>query len=81
MESIGLKNIEGIARLSGTDEHGNTWLQFEVDYLAEQEAGECCICGKVLEEGWLCMDGGEEVCYGHITFDDQHSQVVLIEID
>ena len=69
METIRLKNIEGIARLSGTDEHGNVWLQFEVDYLAEQESGECCICEVELVEGWLCLDGGEEVCDKHVIFD------------
>lgn len=80
-ERIRLKDVEGIARLSGTDEYGNIWLQFEVDHLAEQEEGECCICEAVLEEGWLCLDGGEEVCYEHVTFTDQHSQVVRIDKD
>ena len=39
MADITLTNIEGISRLSGTDSDGNTWIQFEVDYLAEQTDG------------------------------------------
>ncbi|GEM_PF-4918403 len=68
-ETIILSNIEGISRKSGTDEHGNTWTEFEVDYLAEQEPGECSICSATeLESGWLCLDGGEEVCDEHVVF-------------
>lgn len=70
METITLKNIEGIARKSGTDEHGNQWIEFEVDAFAEQTTGECSICGAELESGWLCLDGSEEVCNEHITIDE-----------
>lgn len=66
-EQIILHNIEGFVRKSGTDELGNQWIEFEVDYLAEQEPGECSICGAELESGWLCLDGGEEVCDEHVT--------------
>lgn len=69
MEMITLDKVQGISRLSGTDEHGNTWVEFEVDYQAEQETGECCICGAELEAGWLCMDGGDEVCSDHVEYD------------
>jgi len=65
---IKLTNIEGISRLSGTDEHGANWIQFEVDYFAEQMDGECAICGETLASGWLCLDGGEEVCSSHIEY-------------
>ena len=68
METVKLHDIQGIARKSGTDEHGNQWIEFEVDYLAEQEDGECSICGAVLSSGWLCLDGGEEVCAEHVDF-------------
>jgi hypothetical protein len=65
-ERIVLHNVEGIARKSGTDPNGCQWVQFEVDYLAEQEEGECCICGRTLTAGWLCLDGGDEVCDEHV---------------
>jgi hypothetical protein len=65
-ETIKLHNVEGFAKLTGTDAQGNAWTQFEVDYLAEQEDGECSICGAVLTDGWLCLDGGDEVCSEHI---------------
>ena len=65
-DPIRLRDIEGISRLSGTDDDGNKWVQFEVDYLAEQQAGECSICAAVLTQGWMCLDGGEEVCAEHI---------------
>lgn len=68
MEEIRLTDVEGFARKSGTDEHGSKWVQFEVDYMAEQEAGECCICGAQLEAGWFCLDGGDEVCSSHIIY-------------
>ena len=63
---IKLTNIQGISRLSGTDDNGNEWIQFEVDYLAEQQDGECTKCQAILTSGWVCMDGGEEVCSDHI---------------
>jgi len=65
---IKLTNIEGISRLSGTDDQGNAWIQFEVDYLAEQTDGECHICREPLASGWMCLDGGEEVCSDHVEF-------------
>ena len=69
-EVVRLRRIigEGIGRLSGKDDQGNEWMQFEVDYLAEQEPGECCICGKEIESGWLLLDGGEEVCDDHVIY-------------
>jgi hypothetical protein len=70
METIKLSNIEGIAVKSGTDEHGNIWTQFEVDYFAGQEPGECAICGAEIESGWMCMDGGDEVCDSHVEWQE-----------
>ena len=64
---IELHDIEGIARLSGTDDHGNNWIQFTVDYFAEQTDGQCSECDAVISEGWVCLDGGEEVCSEHIV--------------
>ena len=68
MAAITIHHAQGVSRLSGTDYQGNIWTQFEVDYLAEQEDGECAICHAVLTEGWMCLDGGDEVCSRHIRF-------------
>jgi hypothetical protein len=69
-ETIKLHNIQGISRLSGEDKDGNHWIQFEVDYFAEQEDGKCCICGATLSSGWMCLDGGDEVCKDHIIWEE-----------
>lgn len=63
---IKLHDVEGFARKSGIDQDGLTWIEFEVDYFADQEPGECSICGKEIEDGWLCLDGGDEVCSKHV---------------
>lgn len=46
------------------------WVHFVVDYFAEQLPGECCICGAELESGYLCLDGGDEVCSEHVVIED-----------
>lgn len=66
---ITLKDVTGIARRHGVDLYGCGWIEFEVDYFADQEAGECVICGARTEEGWLCLDGGDEVCHHHIEIE------------
>ena len=48
------------------DSNGSSWIQFEVDYFAEQENGECFICGEELSYGWMNLGGNEEVCDEHI---------------
>ena len=65
---IKLTDLHGINRLSGTDEQGNHWREFHVDYLAEQSDGVCSKCGKGLSSGWMCLDGGEEICGEHVEF-------------
>ena len=57
-----------IVRQSGIDKEGNHYIDFEVDYFAEQQTGECSICGEELESGFICLDGGEEFCGSHIIF-------------
>ena len=54
-------------RFNYVDQHGANWVVFEVDYFAEQLPGQCCICDAEIENGWLCLDGGEEVCHSHVT--------------
>ena len=66
METIRLHDVDGFAVKSGTDQHGRQWSQFTVDPFAEQEPGECTICGAELHEGWMCLDGGDEVCSEHV---------------
>lgn len=68
METITLHDIHGTSILSGTDSGGSQWVQFTVDYFADQLDGECCICSAILESGWLCLDGAEEVCDSHVEF-------------
>ena len=70
-EKIILHDIQGIARANGTDEHGNMWVEFEVDSFAEQLPGECSICGAEVVDGWLCMDGGEEICDTHVEYAEE----------
>lgn len=65
-----LHDVTGFSRKSGVDADGCTWVEFEVDVFAEQLPGVCSICGAELESGWLCMDGGEEVCDRHVTYAD-----------
>lgn len=58
----------GISRLDGVCDEGAEWTQFEVDYLAEQTDGECEICNKTINQGWLCLDGiNVEVCNECVT--------------
>lgn len=67
--TVKLHNVEGIARLSGVEYHDGAvshYIQFEVDYLAEQLPGECNICGLEIESGWVRFDGGEECCDEHV---------------
>jgi len=67
VNKVYLENVTGISRLSGTDTQGNSWVQFEVDYFADQSDGTCVICNKEISSGWLCLDGGEEVCEEHVV--------------
>jgi hypothetical protein len=64
--TVRLRDVRGTAVLSGTDQYGNAWTQFAVDPFAGQEEGECSVCGQPLTEGWLWLDGGEEVCDQHV---------------
>ena len=59
---VQLTVTDGFSRLGGHDEDGNRFLQFTVDYFAEQEDAECARCGTIVSSGWACMDGGEEYC-------------------
>jgi hypothetical protein len=67
-KALHLTDIQGFMRLSGVDEYGNHYIQFEVDYMAEQEIGECSLCGEKMDSGWLCLDGGDEYCNQCISY-------------
>jgi len=56
-----------IARLSGQDEYDLSWIEFETDWFAGQLPANCSICGEEITAGWLCLDGGEEVCATHVN--------------
>ena len=72
METIKIKlDKDRFARQGGVDENDNHFIDFEVDYFADQDTGECSICGKELESGFICLDGGEEFCSDHIIFVDK----------
>lgn len=68
METITLHDVEGWWHKTGVDRDGCIWREFEVDYFAGQEPGECAICGAELDSGWMCLDGGGEVCHSHVEF-------------
>lgn len=63
---ITLHDVTGISHKSGTDQQGNSYVEFDADSLAEQLPGECAICGEKIEAGWLRLDEGDEVCPDHI---------------
>jgi hypothetical protein len=67
-EKIILHNVTGVRRHSGTDQDGCRWIEFYMDDLADLEDGECVICGGPLSSGWMCRDGGEEICDDHVGF-------------
>lgn len=69
VETILLHNVGGIGRKSGSDANGNRWIEFEVDAFGGYP-GECAICGAEIDSGWMCLDGGEEVCASHVEFDE-----------
>lgn len=58
--TIKLTNIQGTARYSGTDEHGNAWIQDDGSGLEEPD--ECGECGREMWGGWVCLDGGDVAC-------------------
>ena len=67
MTDIILTGISGMGCLSGIDQNGARWIQFRVDYFAEQMDGECSGCGAVIDAGGRCREGGEEVWDDHVT--------------
>ncbi len=65
-------NIHAEYGKAGKDQYGNYWTEFEVDFFAEQLPGECKECGTEIESGWMCLDGGDEVCDSHVSFTEDN---------
>lgn len=65
----------GIARISATGPNGTHWIEFEVDHFAEQTPGECSECGAEIEEGFLCLDDGSEVCHNCVDLRGYDAQI------
>ena len=63
---IVLHNISGISIKSGSTHDDAQFIQFFVDYLADQQDGECTQCGAVIDMGWMCLDDGDEYCFDHV---------------
>jgi len=62
-------NAEGVELKAS---HGNAGAAQRLEVaIADQNTGECSICGKELESGFICLDGGEEFCSDHIIFVDK----------
>ena len=64
---------------SGIDPYGAFWVPFETDSFADQDTAECAICEAEIESGYLCMDGGEEVCAEHVTVVPQWNRDILAQ--
>lgn len=60
------RDAEGVV----TDVAGNVWTHFVVDEFAMQESGTCADCGAETFSGWLCLDGGDEVCMECASIED-----------
>jgi hypothetical protein len=48
------------------DQFGQTWVHVLVDPFAMQPAVQCGECEVEADQGWLCLDGGGELCVSHI---------------
>lgn len=65
-----LTKANGTTYLSRFDQDGLQWEKFLVDPLSIHGSRRCCICGSRTGMGWLCVDRGEAVCVGCVTFTD-----------
>jgi hypothetical protein len=76
-EQIVLHDMEGIARKSGTDINGLKWIEFD----DVEEPGNCVICEQELWSGWMCLDGGDEVCDSHVVFAEDVESVRALRFE
>ena len=52
----------GLMRSTATCDAGALYVYWEIDRLALEEDAECEICGKMVDCGWHCLDGGAIYC-------------------
>jgi hypothetical protein len=50
---------------AGEDQYGRAWIP--VEKFQDQPPIHCIFCDKVVTIGWMCMDGGEEICVDHMA--------------
>jgi hypothetical protein len=48
------------------DQFGQLWVPIQVDHFAEQSSVDCSVCHNIGDDGWLCLDGGQELCPCHV---------------
>ena len=63
-----LTDVKGRKFLTGTDEQGNIWNQFEIDYLNDPTTETCMECNRPLEFGWRSMQD-ETVCDDEVNYE------------
>ena len=63
IETIILHDVDGLTgSRHGYDNDGSHWTEFELDCT-------CTICDATINNGWLCIDSGDEVCTDHVLTD------------
>jgi hypothetical protein len=79
VEAISLRDVGGMGRMSGWDQHGNQWMECWGDCReCRADCGirncvliQCSICGKRITTstpGWICLGTGETRCEEHIEY-------------
>ena len=64
-----LSDIHGRKILTGIDDTGIKWKQFELDYHWNENRVPCRDCGKELEYGWVQVNDSEvTVCDNEIQY-------------
>ena len=81
-ETIFIAENEGTAipfhcAASGTDPAGAFWVPFEADGSEGEDTSQCAICDDDIESGYLCLDGGTEVCSEHVQIVPQWNHDIL----
>ena len=76
-----LSNIHGRKVLTGTDDTGMEWTQFELDYHWNENRATCKDCGRELEYGWVQdNDSQYTVCDNEIQYVTKRSHYFLDDI-
>ena len=75
-----LTNIHGRKFLTGTDEQGTIWKQFEIDYHNDLPMDKCMECSRPLEFGWR-SGTYETVCDDEVDYEGVRSYFFPEEIE